>query len=183
MRTFVYKVSIHGAHPPVWRRITVPENRTLGELHEILQVVFDWDDMHLHEFSTAQGLVGRVQESLFYGSTESEFDEASFPISEAGSKFVYTYDFGDNWEHVITLEKILEEENLHPRVIKWKGDNFVEDCGGVWMANEAIAMLQEKEDPQEAGDEEDAFEDEWDEEMEVINPFDLEETNRRLERL
>ena len=43
------KVTLKESHPPKWRRIQVPDI-TLGELHEVLQVVMGWEDSHLHQF-------------------------------------------------------------------------------------------------------------------------------------
>lgn len=36
--------------PPVWRRIEVPADFTLPQLHSVLQIAFGWEDRHLHEF-------------------------------------------------------------------------------------------------------------------------------------
>ena len=46
---YQFKVTLKGSHPPIWRRIQVPDC-TLGELHEVLQVVMGWKDSHLHQF-------------------------------------------------------------------------------------------------------------------------------------
>jgi len=44
------KVSLTDVSPPVWRRLEVPADLTLAELHDVLQAVFGWDNMHLHAF-------------------------------------------------------------------------------------------------------------------------------------
>ena len=41
------KVTLEGIRPPIWRRILVTSDTTLGKLHSILQVVMGWDDYHL----------------------------------------------------------------------------------------------------------------------------------------
>ena len=46
---YQFKVTLKESHPPIWRRIQVPDC-TLGELHEVLQVVMGWEDCHLHQF-------------------------------------------------------------------------------------------------------------------------------------
>ena len=45
----------------------------------------------------------------------------------------YTYDFGDNWEHKIPLEKILpRDKNIeYPACIAGKRACPPEDCGGI----------------------------------------------------
>ena len=41
---------LRGISPLIWRRLLVRSDTTIVQLHEILQVVFGWDDMHLHRF-------------------------------------------------------------------------------------------------------------------------------------
>ena len=47
----------------------------------------------------------------------------------------FTYDFGDDWEINVKLEKIIIDETLSkkdlPRVLKGKGYGIIEDCGGI----------------------------------------------------
>ncbi|MGH9628999.1 MAG: plasmid pRiA4b ORF-3 family protein, partial [Bryobacteraceae bacterium] len=45
------KITLQDIQPLVWRRIQVWENITLAQLHTVLQIVMDWEDYHLHEFS------------------------------------------------------------------------------------------------------------------------------------
>lgn len=45
---------------------------------------------------------------------------------------MYTYDLGDNWEHLITVEKITEEKLLFADCLTGKGNCPPEDCGGQW---------------------------------------------------
>ena len=46
----------------------------------------------------------------------------------------YVYDFGDNWNHKVTLKKILpkEEKIKYPICIAGANACPLEDCGGVW---------------------------------------------------
>ena len=39
----VVKVNLHGAKPPVWRRLEIPSAMTLDLVHEVLRAAFDWD--------------------------------------------------------------------------------------------------------------------------------------------
>jgi len=91
--------------PPVWRRITVPAGLTLDLLHEVIQQVMGWEDGHLHVFSTPWRNYGVPDSDLGYA------DEAKVTLAEvlaeAGTRLRYTYDFGDDWEHDIVLEKVL----------------------------------------------------------------------------
>lgn len=50
MAGYICKIIIEDTHPPVWRRVVIPDKITFAELHEIIQVLFGWEDEHLHEF-------------------------------------------------------------------------------------------------------------------------------------
>lgn len=64
-----------------------------------------------------------------------------------------TIDFGDDWHHVIKVEKIIEREERYAEVIKYKGPNMIEDCGGIWNFYDYIDEAE---------------------------PFDMEAVNKRL---
>ena len=50
MEVHAVKVTLLGTSPPVWRRILVPRDITLGNLHRTLQTVMGWTNCHLHQF-------------------------------------------------------------------------------------------------------------------------------------
>jgi hypothetical protein len=106
------RVALIGIEPTVWRRLIVPRGFHLGQLHRIIQAAFGWWDCHLHEFQIG-GLSYRdaeVCEPEFVNDARA-FDETGvrlldFTRSE-GLSFLYVYDFGDNWKHVIQFERLL----------------------------------------------------------------------------
>jgi hypothetical protein len=49
--TYQLKVALRDTSPPIWRRVTVPADTSLGCLHDIVQVCFGWNDSHLHAFA------------------------------------------------------------------------------------------------------------------------------------
>ena len=53
------KVTLLGTSPPIWRRLLVPANITLAQLHDVLQTAMGWEDGHMHEFSVGQRRIGR----------------------------------------------------------------------------------------------------------------------------
>src|SRR4029453_14657048 len=93
------KVTLLGTDPPIWRRLLVPADLTLEQLHHVLQVTMGWDDCHMHEFRIGQQRFGTPDpmERTFGGSrTASERTARLFSVlGRAGIKAVYTYDFGD----------------------------------------------------------------------------------------
>src|SRR5213083_2893730 len=48
------KVSLSGSRPPIWRRVRLPVMATLGDLHDVIQVLFGWDGDHLHVFQAGK---------------------------------------------------------------------------------------------------------------------------------
>jgi hypothetical protein len=176
------KVTLKGSKPPIWRRIEVPGDVTLGKLHIILQIVMGWTDSHLHQFLIS---------NQYYGEPDPEFgmeirSERRIKLSQAvpqeKGKFTYEYDFGDSWDHAILVEKILapEESVSYPRCIKGKGACPPEDCGGIWGYYELLEALQNPEHPEHSEMKE------WVEDTHGdFDPdaFDLDAVNSMLQRI
>ena len=50
LKMYVIEARIADIEPPIFRKLAVPGNRTLADLHVILQDAFGWSDTHLHAF-------------------------------------------------------------------------------------------------------------------------------------
>ena len=130
------KVALNDTHPPVWRRILVPGNTTLLKLHDILQIVMNWEDYHLHMF-TIEGSIYGDPANDEYGDLGT-IDEAKVKLHQViyreGQRLSYEYDFGDSWDHTLLVEKILppQESVRYPMCLKGKRACPPEDVGGVW---------------------------------------------------
>ena len=61
---------------------------------------------------------------------------------EVDDRLYFTYDFGDNWEFQLKLEKILDPKDVNdphiPRVVNGKCFGILEDIGGVYAMKEFI---------------------------------------------
>jgi hypothetical protein len=105
------KVTLLGTSPPIWRRLLVPADLTLAQLHDVLQAAMGWQECHMHEFSAGGRYFGRPNpEDRFMGVPPIENERTvrlSRVLGRVGAKAVYTYDLGDSWEHSIVLEKRL----------------------------------------------------------------------------
>ncbi|MCU1657553.1 MAG: plasmid pRiA4b family protein, partial [Pseudonocardiales bacterium] len=53
-RIFQLKIQIATIRPPVWRRVLVPGEIDLGELHAVIQTAFGWTNSHLHQFEIGE---------------------------------------------------------------------------------------------------------------------------------
>lgn len=131
------KVTLLGTSPPIWRRLLVPADVTLAQLHDVLQTAMGWDDGHMHEFSIGQRRIGRPDpEDRLMGIPSVENERTvrlSGILGRVGSKAIYTYDFGDSWEHGIVLEKRLpvEQNIMYPVCTDGQLACPPEDCGGI----------------------------------------------------
>ncbi|WP_253944281.1 plasmid pRiA4b ORF-3 family protein [Pseudogemmobacter hezensis] len=111
-------VALAEIEPPIWRRLVVPTDWTLGKLHLVLQAAFSWTDSHLHEIRIGglrYGDTGQLEDS--FGGVRifdcSEVRLADFTGQELA--FSYLYDFGDDWTHVIRIEEWLSLDPLPSR--------------------------------------------------------------------
>jgi hypothetical protein len=134
---FQLKVTLLDTDPPIWRRLLVPADLTLEQLHDVLQLAMGWEDCHMHDFRVGRQRFGQPDpmEGAFGGPrTASERTAClSDVLARVGSKAIYTYDFGDSWEHQIVLEKRLAAEagRAYPACVAGERHGPPEDCGGI----------------------------------------------------
>lgn len=168
---YQFKISLDDAPVDIWRRIQIPDNYTFWDFHVAIQSAMGWFDSHLHNFYLKNPITGEKSfiemegffeefdeedEFLFMGSRrvrsrpkhyrEIEQFVANW-FTPRNKKGKYTYDFGDNWDHTIVLEKILPKERgkTYPVCLAGKGLCPPEDCGGTWGYAE---LLEAVSDPQ-----------------------------------
>ncbi len=144
------KITLRGSKPPIWRRVQVPGRATLYQLHWIIQMAMGWTNSHLHQFIIGGEYYSEPSPFDF----EQVVDERKFKLCELipfeKARFVYEYDFGDSWQHVILVEKIIPPEPgaRYPRCIKGKRACPPEDVGGVWGYEEMLAALKDSSHPE-----------------------------------
>lgn len=135
------RVDLRGSKPPIWRRLQVRGDIPLRELHTLLQVAFDWHSTHMYAFDTAYGQFG------IPGPEPGLRSDAKVTLEQVaagpGTKLTYTYDFGDDWEHVITVEDTMppEDASIYPRCVGGRRKAPPEDCGGIWGYQELLEIL------------------------------------------
>lgn len=173
------KITLKDSKPPIWRRLLVPGDTTLARLHRIIQEAMGWWDYHLHQF-----IVGGV----YYGEPSPDDwhevnDERRIRLSQIApsekSRFVYEYDFGDDWIHTVQVEKVLppNPEQKLPVCVKGKRACPPEDVGGIWGYD---SFLEAISDPNH---EEHASYLEWIGGSFDPEAFDVDEANARLQKL
>jgi DNA invertase Pin-like site-specific DNA recombinase len=144
------KITLKDIRPPIWRRVQVTSERTLGKLHQIIQESMGWTNSHLHTF-----LIGGVE----YGQPMPEYDfdvrnEQRVKLSQIVTgekfKFLYIYDMGDSWEHEVLVEKVLpaDPQVRYPICLTGKRACPPEDCGGVGGYALFLEAIQDPEHPE-----------------------------------
>ncbi|MGB4795245.1 MAG: plasmid pRiA4b ORF-3 family protein, partial [Trichococcus flocculiformis] len=144
---YSFKITLENVGVPVWRKVQVNSSSTFLELHKIIQILFDWQDDHLHEFRIQKSNGIRQKNVVIESDEEASspfdslfFDDEQTYLSETEERLHdhflvekdqarYTYDFGDDWQHKIVLEKILEpaEGTTYPICTAAKNDAPYED--------------------------------------------------------
>ena len=147
VRGFRVRLDLHGAKPPVWRRLELPGGLSLPRLHDVIQAAMGWSDSHLHRFRT-----GHDHRSPYF-VTHFDLDEGEDGtleddvrldqlVAETGDELWYEYDFGDGWEHKLVVEEVLDES---PPTAGCTGGRMAcppEDCGGIGGYEELAAWVR-----------------------------------------
>ncbi|WP_171017402.1 plasmid pRiA4b ORF-3 family protein [Maribacter sp. ACAM166] len=112
-RAFKFQIELEGSNPKIWREFLVTPETTFYRLHHIIQIVMGWENYHLYEFESENYRIGEQYEDDGYNGPNEVISSQNLRIGDVlkkkGQTFSYLYDFGDNWQHLITLETIIED--------------------------------------------------------------------------
>lgn len=128
------KLTLSDIRPPIWRRIEVLGGITLYRFAAILITAMGWHGGHLHQFRIGEKYYG-IPDDEFPSDLETHDERETLlkDIVEAGIKrFIFEYDFGDGWEHVVEFEKAVDQKKgvKYPRCTAGARQCPPEDCGG-----------------------------------------------------
>ena len=147
MDVLEFRVELRGIKPPIWRRIQVPDSYTFWDLHSAIQDAMGWLDGHLHAFvlrnpeTGAEEWIGVPDPESWQPTKAGWKEKIQKHFLAHGHVADYLYDFGDGWEHKVTLQKTLprDEAEVYPRCVAGKRACPPEDCGGVWGYRELVS--------------------------------------------
>ncbi|MFW6269108.1 MAG: plasmid pRiA4b ORF-3 family protein [Bacillota bacterium] len=153
------KISLKKSDPEIWRRILIKEVNTFEDLHETIQVVMDWGDYHLHEFRIDKTkYIGNQPPPPYSMNKRTFIDERKTKLSEyldkKGNVINYLYDPGDNWEHLIKVEEVKDEEKYkyrkknYPVVIDGENAAPPEDVGGIPGYYQMLEAISDSDHPE-----------------------------------
>jgi hypothetical protein len=150
-QVFQLKVTLLGIEPPVWRRILVHASTPLDRVHEYIQAAFGWWNYHLYEFEIDHKRYGIPDPDDDFGPpTKHAHRTLLGNVADVGDSFTYTYDFGDHWQHQITIEKSIPiaSEMTVPACTDGRRACPPEDCGGTWGYEELLRILADPSHPE-----------------------------------
>lgn len=177
---YLLRIELKHVHRPVWRDVEVPAGIGLHWLHYVIQEAMGWQDYHLHEFVRHKRRYTDMRFEIDEWGPPSE-DEAFYSLDDllerVRQKLTYQYDFGDDWQHGVTLRKRISGfADFHIRCVGGEGACPLEDCGGVYGHEEVCAFLRgDLEEPDR-----NALLADWIPEGYDPDRCDLDEINRRL---
>ena len=119
--------------PTVWRRIDVPVDLNLKMLHDAIQCAMGWHDCHLWDFDAGGKRYGIPDPDWGMDETiAAKNSKLAVLLNRGIRQFVYTYDMGDNWQHLLTVESMREGEpgTKYPRYLEGARRAPPEDVGG-----------------------------------------------------
>ncbi len=102
-RLYLLTIELIDIEPKIWRRFVVPGSISLDRLHDVIQIVMGWKDYHLHEFTIGKKRYTEDPEHQDDGATEGKVRLVEL-VKQKGRTIRYLYDFGDGWEHEITID-------------------------------------------------------------------------------
>ena len=174
-----FKVALKYIRPPIWRRLVLPDNSTLGDLHFVVQIAMGWQDCHMHAFHLGD-VYYTSQQASENGEMKMENEETVFLSRVAirpKQKLIYEYDFGDSWLHDIVVEKMLpfDPRAKYPMCLGGARACPPEDCGSFPGYMSVLAALRAPKKTEEQKELLEWLGDGYDPEY-----FDLDTVNRRL---
>jgi hypothetical protein len=166
MNIYRLKVTLVGGPPwvteeTVWRTMEMKGNQTLEQLHRAIFKAFDRYEEHLYSFYMTKNRRDGAQEYASpYLFEDNEFPFGGRPRNARNAKldklglrprrkFYYMFDYGDDWEHVVEVLSVKDEEPVgrYPRISERHGESPLQY--GEWDEYEEEG--DEEDDHQQTG--------------------------------
>ena len=170
-KSYVLRIQLNLSNFDIYRRIEMPVDMAFYDLHQAIITTFGWFDYHNHCFELMDNsldefseFTGRNVEMYIYDGMDQYALEYLNPedytiksdmdvmLSEVFEKYdwcLYTYDFGDGWEHIITVEeRRSSDERVRSRMIERHGERPPEDVGGEGGFEDYMMAIADPENPE-----------------------------------
>ena len=129
------RIELNGIDPTIWRSVEVPLTTSLKGLHDVIQAVMPFENCHLFLFNVGDkryGIPDREWDHV-HETLDAKNIKLDALVERGVSAFSYTYDFGDDWRHSVTIENVTAADPTldYPRFVDGSRRAPPEDVGGI----------------------------------------------------
>lgn len=157
------KIDLEDMPFKIYRKLIIPSNITMADLHLVIQIAMGWENYHLFQFSDKKfdstiTVQSDIEEEDFFDEYKDDMISAEdltlaeFLTHTNGKSFWYWYDFGDDWWHKISIQKLNKTEinsfKATPICTEAAGGCPPEDVGGAWGFEEFVKAINDPKNPQ-----------------------------------
>lgn len=145
------KITLNNIRPPIYRKIQVPDFYTFHQLHHLIQLAFEWENIHMYTFFDKDSEISAFEDDF---SERQPGDAKKIKLKERfkslKDRLLYVYDFGDNWEHTVELEKVLDADpsKRYPACISGQRNAPPEDVEGAFGFEDFVEAMNDMKHPQ-----------------------------------
>ena len=114
-----------------YRHIRIDADNALGQLSEAILNAFGFDDDHMHVFFMDNHVWSQDASACYWSDPDDEMgnnvNPGTYEITlrnlglEEGQKFLYLFDFGDEWRFACRVMKKLDEHTKVPQIVRSVG--------------------------------------------------------------
>ena len=150
------KITLDHSKPVIFRRLEVPLTSTLQTLHEAIQAVMLFENYHLFRFDVGprghETSYGIPDPDGFMDVIDAKHATLGQLVEVEAKKFIYTYDFGDDWRHTVTVEAVTSADPalVYPRFIDGARRAPPEDVGGEPGFDHFLTVMADPGHPEHA---------------------------------
>lgn len=140
---FDFRLTLTNSFPEIWRRVLVPEECTLGDLHYVISYSFGWFDDSTHEFTQGSRAFGPKS-----GRAPVDWEDESKVLlydlfRRPGHDIHYVYERHDRWPVDVTLIGIQAPvpRGSYPCCIEGNNDGPPDGVGGISRYNQLVGLV------------------------------------------
>ncbi|MGP1593490.1 MAG: plasmid pRiA4b ORF-3 family protein [Prevotella multiformis] len=155
VKKYTLRIKLDHIRPAIWRKIEVPSNITLASLASVILLSMGWCETHLHQFVAKRGkavdlYVTSIHNPKGFQAVAGRYHDGGRVtvgeiLKKVKDKVTFEYDYGDGWEHTVTLTGIADYAGSEKQVTLLDGKRACppEDCGGVWGYQEICELMKD----------------------------------------
>lgn len=147
------RIELEHIEPQIWRQVEVSLTTNLRALHEVIQAVMPWENYHLYQFTVDNRVYGEPDpEDSIWGRKiyQAKGMRLGTLVDRGVTELLYTYDFGDDWQHRIVVEALSEADpgTDYPRFVDGARTAPPEDVGGPPGFMDFVEAITKRSHPQ-----------------------------------